>query len=99
MAAINYKSLAHAEKSSQWALWLAAFSILLTALGIFLQWRQTRLAEIQAIPEQINQIRAKQNALEFYKQNPTDQSSGLYFSKQFWKNGLLFRDSKNLQII
>lgn len=78
MAAINYKSLAHAEKSSQRALWLAAFSILLTALGIFLQWRQTRLAEIQAIPEQINQARAKQNALDFCKQNPTDQNSGLY---------------------
>ncbi|MEK7173710.1 MAG: hypothetical protein AAB710_01350, partial [Patescibacteria group bacterium] len=54
-AAINYKSLAHAEKTSSLAIWFAVFSILLTAIGIFFQIKQTRLTEIQAIPEQINQ--------------------------------------------
>ena len=78
-AAINYKSLAHAEKTSSLAIWFAGFSILLTAIGIFFQIKQTRLAEIQAIPEKINQARSKQSALEFCRQNPEDSSSGLYF--------------------
>lgn len=78
-AAINYKSLAHAEKTSSLAIGFAAFSILLTAIGIFFQIKQTRLNEIQAIPEQINQARSKQNALDFCKQNPDDPNSGLYY--------------------
>ncbi|MFA6502947.1 MAG: hypothetical protein WCT45_01665 [Candidatus Paceibacterota bacterium] len=78
-AAINYKSLAHAEKTSNLAIWFAVFSILLTAIGIFFQIKQTKLTEIQAIPEQINQARSKQSALEFCKQNPKDPNSGLYF--------------------
>ncbi|MHB8660579.1 MAG: hypothetical protein ACYC75_01385 [Minisyncoccota bacterium] len=78
-AAINYKALRHSEKSSEQALWLATFSIFLTAAGIFLQWHQTNLAEIQAIPEQITQARAKQDAIKFCQQNPKDPDSGLYF--------------------
>lgn len=78
-AAINYKSLAHAEKTSSVAIWFAGLSILLTAIGIFFQIKQTKLTEIQAIPEQINQARSKQSALEFCKQNPGDPNSGLYF--------------------
>lgn len=77
-AAINYKSLAHAEKTSSLAIWFAGLSILLTAIGIFFQVKQTRLTEIQAIPEQINQARSKQSALDFCKQNPDDPNSGLY---------------------
>lgn len=77
-AAINYKSLAHAEKTSSLAIWFAGFSILLTAIGIFFQIEQTRLTEIQAIPEQINQARSKQSALDLCKQNPDDPNSGLY---------------------
>ena len=78
-AAINYKSLAHAEKTSSLAIWFAGLSILLTAIGIFFQIKQTNLTEIQAVPEQINQARAKQGAIEFCKQNPNDPNSGLYF--------------------
>lgn len=78
-AAINYKALAHAENNSQSALWFAGFSIFLAALGILLQLQQTRLTQIQTIPEQINQARARQSAIEFCKQNPTSQDSGLYF--------------------
>lgn len=77
-AAVNYKSLAHAEKTSSLAIWFAGLSILLTAVGIFFQIKQTRLTEIQAIPEQINQARSKQSALEFCRQNPDDSNSGLY---------------------
>lgn len=77
-AAINYKSLAHAEKTSSLAIWFAGLSILLTAIGIFFQIKQTNLTEIQAVPEQINQARAKQGAIEFCKQNPNDPNSGLY---------------------
>lgn len=77
-AAINYKALAHAESGSQRALWFAGCSIFLTALGLFFQWQQTRLTEIQTIPEQISQARAKQSALDYCKQNPNDTYSGLY---------------------
>jgi len=77
-AAINYKSLAHAEKTSSLALWFAGLSIFLTAIGLFFSVKQTRLAEIQTIPEQINQARSKQNAIEFCKQNPNDPNSGVY---------------------
>lgn len=78
-AAINYKNLAHAEQTGSLAIWFAGFSILLTAVGIFFQIKQTRLNEIQAIPEQINQARSKQSALEFCKGNLEDPNSGLYF--------------------
>jgi hypothetical protein len=78
-AAINYKSLAHAERASSLAIWFAALSILLTAIGIFFQIKQTNLTEVQVIPEQINQAKAKQRAIEFCKQNPNDPNSGLYF--------------------
>lgn len=77
-AAINYKGLAHAEMTSSLAIWFAWLSILLTAVGIFFSIKQTQLTEIQTIPEQINQARSKQNALEFCKQIPDDLNSGLY---------------------
>ena len=73
-AAINYKGLRHAEKSSEVALWIAIISIFLTALGLGLTWQQTNLSEIQNVPQQIDQARA----IQFCKQNPTSQDSGLY---------------------
>lgn len=78
-SAINYKSLAHAESTSSLALWFAGFSILITAFGVFFQIKQTRLSEIQTIPVQIDQDRSKRNAIEFCKQDPSNENSGLYF--------------------
>lgn len=78
-AAINYKGLAHAEKNSSSAIWFAGLSILLTAVGIFFQIKQTRLTEIQAIPEQINQARAKQSAIEFCKENTGALAPNQYY--------------------
>lgn len=78
-AAINYKNLAHAEKSSSLALWFAGFSIFLTATGLLLQYRQNTLTEIQSIPEQISQARARNSAIEFCKSNPDALDSGLYY--------------------
>ncbi|MEJ0053908.1 MAG: hypothetical protein WDN10_04280 [bacterium] len=77
-AAINYKGLRHAEKSSTQALWVASISIFLAAIGLFFTVKQTNLAETQSISERINQARSIQSALEFCQQNPDSQDSGLY---------------------
>lgn len=77
-AAINYKGLEHAEKSSLQALWFASISLFLTAIGLFFTIKQTNLAETQGISERINQARSVQSAIEFCKQNPDSQDSGLY---------------------
>ena len=77
-AAINYKGLEHAEKSSERALWFASISLFLTAIGLFFTIKQINLAEIQGISERINQARSVQSAIEFCKQNPDSQDSGLY---------------------
>src|SRR3989338_5773526 len=77
-AAINYKGLEHAEKSSTQALWFASISLFLTAIGLFFTIKQTNLAETQGISERINQARSVQSAIEFCKQNPDSQDSGLY---------------------
>ena len=77
-AAINYKGLQHAEKSSERALWFASLSIFLTAIGLFFAIKQTNLTEIQSTSERINQARGVQSAIEFCKQNPGAQDSGLY---------------------
>lgn len=77
-AAINYKGLGHAEKGSKRALWFASISLLLAAIGLFFIIKQTNLAEMQSISERINQARGVQSAVEFCKQNPDSQDSGLY---------------------
>ncbi len=77
-AAINHKALASAEKNSNIALVFAIIGIFLTAFGMFLQLKQTRLAEIQSIPEQIRQARNINSAKEFCKQNPDAKESGLF---------------------
>lgn len=76
--AINYKALTSAEKNSNTALIIAIISIFLTAIGMFLQLKQTRLAEIQAVPEQISQARNINTAKDFCKQNPDAKESGLF---------------------
>ena len=78
MAAINYKGLQHAEKSSERALWFASLSIFLTAVGLFFAIKQTNLTEIQSTSERINQARSVQSAIEFCEQNPESQDSGLF---------------------
>ena len=78
-ASINYKNLAHAEKNSSIALWFAGFSIFIAFIGISLQLRQTRINEIQAVPEQINQKRSYLSSLEFCKQIPDSLESGQYW--------------------
>ena len=77
-AAINYKGLDHAEKGSERALWFASISLFLTAIGLFFTIKQTNLAETQSISERINQARSVQSAIEFCKQSPDSQDSGLY---------------------
>lgn len=77
-AAINYKGLEHAEKNSERALWFAGLSIFLTAIGLFFTIKQTNLTKIQNTSEQINQARSIRSAVEFCKQNPDAQDSGLY---------------------
>ncbi|MEK7076532.1 MAG: hypothetical protein AAB941_02635 [Patescibacteria group bacterium] len=77
-AAINYKGLQHAEKSSERALWFASLSIFLTAIGLFFTIKQTNLTEIQSTSERINQARSVQSAIEFCEQNPGTQDSGLF---------------------
>lgn len=67
-AAINYKSLSHAEKTSGLAIWFAGLSIFLTAIGIGLQVRQTRLTEIQTAPILEEQIRKEINSYENCKE-------------------------------
>ena len=86
MAAINYKGLEHAEKNSERALWFAGLSIFLTAIGLFFAMKQTNLTEIQSTSERINQARSIQSAIEFCKQNPGSQDSGLYenYSGKFY---------------
>ncbi len=76
--AINYKALTSAEKNSNTALRIAIVGIFLTAIGIFLQLWQTRLAEIQSIPERISQARNISIAKDFCKQNPGAKESGLF---------------------
>ena len=76
--AINYKALTSAEKNSNTALTIAIIGIFLTAIGMFLQLKQTKLAEIQSIPEQINQARNINTAKDFCKQNPDAKESGLF---------------------
>lgn len=78
LAAINYKGLEHAEKNSERALWFAGLSIFLTAIGLFFAIKQTNLTEIQSTSERINQARSRQSAIEFCRQNPDSQDSGLY---------------------
>ncbi|PIR46873.1 MAG: hypothetical protein COV07_02000 [Candidatus Vogelbacteria bacterium CG10_big_fil_rev_8_21_14_0_10_45_14] len=78
-AALNYKSLAHAEKTSSSAITIATISMLLTFAGIFFQIKQTRLTEVQVIPEQINQARFRQFALEYCRENTEAQDSGMYY--------------------
>ena len=73
-AAINYKGLRHAEKNSELALWVAIISIAITAIGLGLAWQQINLSEIQNVPQQIDQARA----VQFCKENPTSQESGLF---------------------
>ena len=58
--------------------WFASISLFLTAIGLFFTIKQTNLAETQGISERIIQARSVQSAVEFCKQNPDSQVSGLY---------------------
>lgn len=77
-AAINYKSLEHAEKSSEYAIWFAGTSIFLTALGLFFTIKQTNLTETQSLSDRINQARSVQSAISLCEQDSTLPDSGLY---------------------
>ena len=52
---------------------------LVTVAQLYLTWQQTKYAEIQSIPEIVNQAIIKQNAKEFCAANPSAENSGLYY--------------------
>lgn len=61
-----------------WSLLISIFALVFSVLAVKYAAEQTRLTQIQSVPEQINQARATQNALEFCKGNPEAIDSGLY---------------------
>ncbi len=61
-----------------WSLVISVFALSFSFLAVRYAAEQTRLTQIQTIPEQINQARATQNAVEFCKENPDTAESGLY---------------------
>ena len=75
----NSQLLAHKMLSLTDALYILTL-ILVGGLivQIWIAKQQTEYAAIQSIPEQINQARAKQNAVEFCKNNPEASESGLF---------------------
>ena len=61
-----------------WSLLLSTFALFFSILAVMYAAEQTRLTQIQTIPEQINQARSTQRAIEFCKGNPEAAESELY---------------------
>jgi|GEM_PF-2293720 len=76
-AAINYKGLKHAEKSSSQAIWFAGISVILTAVGLYYAVEQTKLTEFASRGDRIIQIKLINDAVAFCVKNPEAEDSGL----------------------
>ncbi|PIR83924.1 hypothetical protein COU18_00725 [Candidatus Kaiserbacteria bacterium CG10_big_fil_rev_8_21_14_0_10_51_14] len=57
---------------------LTVAMLLLVVAQVWLASRQTKYAEIQSIPEQINQAQQIQYAIAFCEENPTSKESGIF---------------------
>lgn len=58
---------------------LSAIVISISFISFNLLKEQTEYTRIQSIPEQIEQARSKNKAMEFCKENPDAKESGLFF--------------------
>lgn len=76
-AAINYKGLKHAEKSSSYAIWFAGISVILTAVGLYYAVEQTKLTEFASRGDRIIQAKLINDAVAFCVENPEAEDSGL----------------------
>lgn len=66
------------DKTNNILLIITVIMAVMAAVQIYLAKKQIDYAMIQSIPEQINQAKAKQDALTFCKENPESLNSGLY---------------------
>lgn len=76
---IRSKSEYEQSRTNNFNIFFSIILVIMTLFTIKLTQQQTKYAQIQSIPEQINQAREKKSAIKFCKQNPEATDSGLYY--------------------
>jgi hypothetical protein len=74
---LNYKNLKEAENTSKISLALSILVALIALFGIYLQIKQTNMAELEGRSDRIIQTQLIQKAIEFCRENPDAKESGL----------------------